>query len=165
MPADRPIAVVTGANRGIGRDVTRQLAAAGFAVLLGSRDLADGQAAARQIDPDGHSVTAGQLDVTDPASVTAFASFATEHFGRADVLVNNAAIHYDTWQHAADADLAIVDEALATNLLGAWRTTIALLPLLRRSRHPTDRQRLQRGRIDLRDDRRNPRLQRRQGWP
>jgi len=136
MPADRPVAVVTGANRGIGRDVTRQLAAAGFAVLLGSRDLADGQTAARQIDPDGHAVTACQLDVTDPASVTALASFATEHVGCVDVLVNNAAIHYDTWQHAADADLAIVDEALATNLLGAWRATIALLPLLRRSRHP-----------------------------
>jgi NAD(P)-dependent dehydrogenase (short-subunit alcohol dehydrogenase family) len=136
MLADRPIAIVTGANRGIGREVTRQLAAAGFAVLLGSRDLAAGQTAAHQIDSGGNSVTACQLDVTDPASVTALASFATEHFGCVDVLVNNAAIHYDTWQHAAGADLAIVDEALATNLLGAWRTTVALLPLLRQSRHP-----------------------------
>jgi NAD(P)-dependent dehydrogenase (short-subunit alcohol dehydrogenase family) len=102
MLADRPIAIVTGANRGIGREVTRQLAAAGFAVLLGSRDLAAGQTAAHQIDSGGNSVTACQLDVTDPASVTALASFATEHFGCVDVLVNNAAIHYDTWQHAAD---------------------------------------------------------------
>ena len=57
-------------------------------------------------------------------------------FGRIDVLVNNAAIHYDTWQNAVDVDLAVVREALETNVFGAWQTTLAFLPLLRRSAHP-----------------------------
>ncbi len=56
--------------------------------------------------------------------------------GRVDVLVNNAAIHYDTWQNAVDVDLSVVREALETNALGAWQATLAFLPLLRRSAHP-----------------------------
>ncbi len=55
----------------------------------------------------------------------------SERFGRCDALVNNAAIHYDTWQRAVNADLDVVHEAMETNLFGAWRTTLALLPLLR----------------------------------
>ena len=53
-----------------------------------------------------------------------------------DVLVNNAAVHYDTWQSAVDVDLAVVREAIETNVLGSWQTTLAFLPLLRRSAHP-----------------------------
>ena len=56
--------------------------------------------------------------------------------GRVDVLVNNAAVHYDTGQNAVDVDLAVVREAIETNVLGAWQTTLAFLPLLRRSAHP-----------------------------
>jgi NAD(P)-dependent dehydrogenase (short-subunit alcohol dehydrogenase family) len=136
VPAVRPVAVVTGANRGIGKEVTRQLARHSFLVVAGSRDLAQGERAARELDPAGHLVTAHQLDVTDPASIDAAAEWVGEHLGRADVLINNAAIHYDTWQHANDADLGTVGEALDTNLLGPWRTTLAFLPLLRRSPHP-----------------------------
>ena len=136
MPADRPVAVISGANRGIGLEVARQLAAAGFLTVLGSRTLIAGETAAHRLDPAGQAVIACQLDVTDPASVTAMADWVEHRYGRADVLVNNAAIHYDTWQHAFDADLTTVNEALDTNLLGAWRTTLALLPLLRHSPHP-----------------------------
>jgi NAD(P)-dependent dehydrogenase (short-subunit alcohol dehydrogenase family) len=71
--------------------------------------------------------------VADGASVDALAARLAEDHGRLDVLVNNAAIHYDTWQRGVDADLAIVHEALETNLMGAWRTAQACLPLLRRS--------------------------------
>jgi NAD(P)-dependent dehydrogenase (short-subunit alcohol dehydrogenase family) len=134
--AERPIAVVTGANRGIGREVVRQLAGHGFAVVLGSRDLAKGRRAASELDPSGDLVVACRLDVTDPGSVAATSEIVDRRFGRIDVLVNNAAIHYDRWQHASDADLGVAEEALDTNLLGAWRTTLALLPLLRRSAHP-----------------------------
>jgi NAD(P)-dependent dehydrogenase (short-subunit alcohol dehydrogenase family) len=136
VPALPPVAVVTGANRGIGREVARQLAGHGFMVVAGSRDLSQGERAARDIDPAGHLVIARQLDVTDPASITATAGWVGEHLGRLDVLINNAAILYDTWQHASDADLATVGEALDTNLLGPWRTTLAFLPLLRQSPHP-----------------------------
>jgi NAD(P)-dependent dehydrogenase (short-subunit alcohol dehydrogenase family) len=74
--------------------------------------------------------------VADPDSVRAAAQWITGTFGRADVLVNNAAIEYDTGQQAATADLGRVERALQTNLLGAWQITQALLPLLRRSPHP-----------------------------
>ena len=127
--------MVTGANRGIGREVARQLAGHGFLVIAGSRDQDAGERAARQLDPAGRSVIAQRLDVTDPATIQAVADWTAESVGRADVLVNNAAVHYDTWQQAWNADLAVVREALDTNLLGAWQTTQAFLPLLRRSAH------------------------------
>ena len=134
--ASRPVAVVTGANRGIGYEVVRQLADRGHRVVLGSRDLDKGRAAAARIDPGGERVTAVQLDVADGASVAAMADRVTREFGRVDVVVNNAAILYDTWAQARSADLGEVQRALDTNLFGAWRVTQALLPLLQRSPHP-----------------------------
>jgi NAD(P)-dependent dehydrogenase (short-subunit alcohol dehydrogenase family) len=77
-----------------------------------------------------------QLDVTDRDSIERVRARVAADFGRLDVLVNNAAILYDTWQRAADADLAQVREALETNLFGAWAMVRAFLPLLRRSAHP-----------------------------
>jgi NAD(P)-dependent dehydrogenase (short-subunit alcohol dehydrogenase family) len=132
--SDRPVAVVTGANRGIGREVCRQLAADGFTVALGSRDPAKGAAAARELAAAG-DVRALQLDVADDASVARAAAWVADELGRCDVLVNNAAIEYDTDQRASSADLGRVHRALETNLFGAWRTTLALLPLLRRAPH------------------------------
>ena len=129
------IAVVSGGNRGIGLEITRQLAAGGDIVILGSRDHAKGVLAADKLAAEGLDVSAQQLDVTDPASITGLADTISEQFGRVDVLVNNAAIHYDTWQAAITADLAVVEEALDTNMFGAWRVTQTLLPLLRRSAH------------------------------
>lgn len=131
------VAVVTGANRGIGYEVVRQLADAGaHHVVLGARDLAKGEAAARRVDPGGRRVTAVRLDVADDASVAAMADRVTRDLGRVDVVVNNAAILYDTWAQARSADLDEVHRAMETNLFGAWRVTQALLPLLRRSPHP-----------------------------
>jgi NAD(P)-dependent dehydrogenase (short-subunit alcohol dehydrogenase family) len=132
-PGGRPVAVVTGANRGIGYEVARQLFERGFEVVLGSRDLAWGERAARTFEATGATVHAVQLDVSEQTSVSKMGTWVREHLGRTDVLVNNAAIHYDTWQRAESADLGIVREALETNLLGAWRTTQVLLPLLRKS--------------------------------
>ena len=137
MPVDHPdgapVAVVTGANRGIGLEVARQLADHGHTVVLGSRDPDRGRRAASGLPG---RVLPCPLDVADPASVQAAAEWITSTLGRADVLVNNAAIEYDTDQRAVTADLGRVDRALRTNLLGAWQVTQALLPLLRRSPHP-----------------------------
>jgi NAD(P)-dependent dehydrogenase (short-subunit alcohol dehydrogenase family) len=132
--------VVTGANRGIGLEVARHLAARGDTVVLGTRDLDAGQRAAAPLVAAGSDVRARRLEVTDQASIDAVAAelasgAAAGGPGRLDVLVNNAAIHYDTWQNAARADLGVVAEALETNLLGAWRCANAFLPLLRASRH------------------------------
>jgi NAD(P)-dependent dehydrogenase (short-subunit alcohol dehydrogenase family) len=102
----------------------RDLAARGFTVLQGARD----PAGAPAVDGD---VRAVRLDVTDPGSVAALAA----SLDRADVLVNNAAIHYDTWNRAATTDLDLVREAMETNLYGAWALAQALLPQLRRSGH------------------------------
>ena len=120
-------ALVTGANRGIGLEVCRQLAARGHDVILGSRDVAKGEAAARGIE----RVRVAQLDVADPASVERLAG----EVDGLDILVNNAAILYDTWARASTADLDEVHAALETNLFGAWRTSLAFLPHLRAGEH------------------------------
>lgn len=130
------VALVSGGNRGIGFEVVRQLAALGHTVILGSRDLAKGEAAAQAIG-DGYSerVIALRLDVTDPAGIEQLARAVDRQFGALHVLVNNAAIHYDTWQTATSADIeGVVREAFETNVLGAWRLIRAFVPLMRRNR-------------------------------
>jgi NAD(P)-dependent dehydrogenase (short-subunit alcohol dehydrogenase family) len=128
------VVLVTGANRGIGRELARQLALRGDTVVLTARDLAKAERTAAAL-PGHERVLARRLDVTDPASIQRVAADLDRRYGRLDVLVNNAAIHYDTWQQASTADLRVVREALEVNLLGAWQTSLAFLPLLRRSGH------------------------------
>jgi NAD(P)-dependent dehydrogenase (short-subunit alcohol dehydrogenase family) len=135
VAGERGIALVTGANRGIGREVVRRLAQDGFTAILGARDPDKGEAAAAELRGQGLGVDSRQIDVADAESVNALGEALASDFGRLDVLVNNAAVHYDTWQRGVDADLDVVREALETNVLGAWRTTQACLPLLRRSPH------------------------------
>jgi len=129
-----PVALVTGANRGIGLEVCRQLARGGYTVLLGSRDETRGERAAAGLAAAG-TVRACQLDVTDLQSIERASARVAADFGRLDVLVNNAGVLYDTWQHTVEADLAQVREALETNTFGAWNVVRGFLPLLRRSRH------------------------------
>jgi NAD(P)-dependent dehydrogenase (short-subunit alcohol dehydrogenase family) len=133
VTTEQLVAVVTGGNRGIGLEVCRQLAVAGYAVVLGSRDIAKGREAAARLGLANVEVC--QLDVADDASVEAAAAWVEERFGRCDALVNNAAILYDTWARASAADLDETHEALETNLFGAWRTALAFLPMLRKSPH------------------------------
>ena len=127
------VALVTGANRGIGLEVVRQLARLGFSVVLGSRDERKGEEAAEGSARDRLKVFAARLDVTDERSVEDLRRWVEGRFGRLDVLVNNAAILYDTWQRAGNANFDTVREAFETNTLGAWRVSKAFLPLLRAS--------------------------------
>ncbi|MGQ4343373.1 SDR family NAD(P)-dependent oxidoreductase [Streptomyces sp. SAS_275] len=124
------IALVTGANRGIGREVARRLAAEGHTVYLTARSAKGAADMAAAIG--GRDVRPLRLDVTSDDDVTA----AARDIGALDVLINNAAITYDTWQRAVSADLDVVREAAETNLYGPWRLTRALLPQLRASAHP-----------------------------
>lgn len=121
------VVLVTGAAKGIGREVARQLAERGETVIVSARDGARAQAVADEIG--GRAL---ELDVTDPASVAA----AAESLDHLDVLINNAAAFVDWTEMATAADLGTASAVLDTNLLGPWRVTQALLPLLRRSEHP-----------------------------
>jgi NAD(P)-dependent dehydrogenase (short-subunit alcohol dehydrogenase family) len=125
---ERRVALVTGANRGIGREVVRQLIEHGFRTILTARDEEQGRAAADELGADF-----GRLDVADDASVERCFQTVDERHGRLDVLVNNAAIDYDTWQRGVDADLTVVQQAFETNLFGAWRCCRRAVPLMERN--------------------------------
>jgi NAD(P)-dependent dehydrogenase (short-subunit alcohol dehydrogenase family) len=133
---DVPVAVVTGGNRGVGREISRQLALLGFEVVLGSRDLRKGEITAKELDPEGARIIACQLEVDNSNSVAAMADWVKDRFGRTDVLVNNASTTYDRWAMAANAELGTVAEAIDVNLFGPWRVIQALLPMLRSSTRP-----------------------------
>lgn len=135
----RPTAFITGANQGIGLQVARELAAAGLTVLMGARDPARGEAAAREVGP---AAVAIQLDVTDAASIAAAADRVRREYGRLDVLIQNAAI-----AHAGGGSLSGEDLAAAgrpgviplqdmrtiwdTNVFGVVAVYQAMVPLLR----------------------------------
>ncbi|MFJ7495816.1 SDR family oxidoreductase [Streptomyces sp. NPDC097727] len=137
MSTGAPVSLVTGANRGIGRETARQLAALGHTVLLCARRPEDAEQAVAGLAPEvPGALLPHRLDVADADSVRALVHSVEAEFGRLDVLVNNAAINYDTAQRALFADLDDVRLTLETNLFGAWRTTQEFLPVLRRSAHP-----------------------------
>ena len=119
-------ALITGANRGIGHEIARQLAAAGIAVVAGSRDLAAGKVAAAALGP---GVRAEQLDVSDPDNVAACERRLREAGVEVDILVNNAGL-YTTTPLLTIEEPALV-EALQVNLIGAWRTARAFVPGMR----------------------------------
>jgi len=122
-----PIALVTGANRGIGLEVCRQLAQSQMRVFLGARDPPKGVAAARLMAQGGLDVQAVALDVTDAASIQAL----RDRVSAVDVLVNNAGVDYDTDQTALSADLTRVRRTFETNLFGAWMMAQAFAPGMR----------------------------------
>ena len=128
------IALVTGANRGIGFEVCRQLAGKGFIVLLTARDARKAKAAADALNRAGR-VESLALDVDDADSIAKAAAEVAGQYERLDVLINNAGINYDTWETVENADIdGTVMETITTNLLGPWRVCQAFLPLLRRSK-------------------------------
>jgi NAD(P)-dependent dehydrogenase (short-subunit alcohol dehydrogenase family) len=125
---DRRVAIVTGANRGIGREVASQLAAAGQHVVLGSRSAAAGEAAARPLAARGLSVEAHPLDVTDDDSVRALVDHIERALGGADVLVNNAGLSLDESGDVLDVDVQHFRDCMETNVYGPLRLAQALMP-------------------------------------
>jgi NAD(P)-dependent dehydrogenase (short-subunit alcohol dehydrogenase family) len=125
---DNSIALVTGANKGIGQEIARQLAGAGHAVYVGSRDAIRGERAVEEIGGDARLLV---LDVTDAASI----ADAARQVGTLDILVNNAGIS-DDGQTADREDVATFRRIYETNVFGAAAVTNAFLPALRRSAHP-----------------------------
>lgn len=140
MP-DKPVALVSGANKGIGFQIAKDLAAHGFTVLVGSRSLERGEVAAKSVGPDARAI---QLDVTNQASITAAAERIANEFGRLDVLVNNAGIAHagkpgrslEEIVKSGRVSAASVNEVRAvfeTNVFGVIAVTQAMLPLLRKA--------------------------------
>jgi NAD(P)-dependent dehydrogenase (short-subunit alcohol dehydrogenase family) len=133
----KSVALVTGANRGIGRDVARQLAERGYEVLLSARDGEQAAAVASELAGEtGAAVSPLTLDVADPESIAAAAERVRADPGRLDVLVNNAGIGSDFGVAGVAPDFDKIQRALETNFYGAYRLTVALLNLLRASEHP-----------------------------
>jgi NAD(P)-dependent dehydrogenase (short-subunit alcohol dehydrogenase family) len=127
------IALVTGANRGLGREIARRLAAEGMSVALTSRDPAKGQLAAADLRDQDLDVDSHPLDVRDPHSAAELGRWIDSRYGRLDVLVNNAGILMDSHATRIEAlNLDILHWTLETNLFGVLRVTQTLLPLMRR---------------------------------
>jgi NAD(P)-dependent dehydrogenase (short-subunit alcohol dehydrogenase family) len=134
---DASVALVTGANRGIGREVARQLAERGYTLLLAARDAEKAAgAAAELVREDAGDVRALTLDVSDPASIAAARERVGADPGKLDVLVNNAGIGSDFGVSGTAPDWDAIQRALDTNFYGAYRTSVAMLDLLRASPHP-----------------------------
>jgi NAD(P)-dependent dehydrogenase (short-subunit alcohol dehydrogenase family) len=137
---DKPVALVTGANQGIGLQIAKELAAKDFTVLVGSRDLARGEEAAKTIEGDARAL---QLDVTVQASIAIAAERVRNELGSLDVLVNNAAIsntrmrpgmsieEYSMSTQPSNVSLDEVRAVWDTNVFGVLAVTQAMLPLLR----------------------------------
>jgi NAD(P)-dependent dehydrogenase (short-subunit alcohol dehydrogenase family) len=137
---DKPVALVTGANQGIGLQIAKDLVTHGFTVLVGSRKFERGEAAAKEVGSDAQAL---QLDVTDQVSITAAAERIRKEFGRLDVLVNNAAISntnklpgqsvedYSRLNRASTVSLDEVRRIWETNVFGTLAVYQAMLPLLR----------------------------------
>ena len=132
MTDEQDIALVTGANKGIGKHIARQLAQAGLLVFVGSRDRARGQSAVNELAAEGLSVRLLPLDVTDPVSVAAAADQLDQYPGHLDVLVNNAGITSGL-EPASKVTVDDMRRTFETNVFGVVAVTNAMLPLLRRS--------------------------------
>ena len=130
----KPIALVTGANRGIGRAVVEQLADRGFIVLLGTRDLNRGEHALDELSAPDREIELLHLDVSDDDSVAQAVAQVDARYGRIDVLVNNAAVKYEFHPcPPRGADLAVVRATYATNVFGLMSVLLGFVPLLQRS--------------------------------
>ncbi len=127
------IALVTGGNRGIGFETSRGLAEAGYRVLVGTRDLARGEEAARRIVAEGHGAEAIRLDMDDAVSHADAAARIGETYGRLDVLVNNAAVIHDRDVRPSEVSVDALRRTLETNFVMLVALTQRMLPLLRRS--------------------------------
>jgi NAD(P)-dependent dehydrogenase (short-subunit alcohol dehydrogenase family) len=137
---NKPVALITGANQGIGFQIAKDLVRHGFTVLVGSRSLQRGEAAAKEIGPDAISL---QLDVTDQGSIAAAAERISKEIGRLDVLMNNAAISntgrrsdqsvedYAKLNRTSNVSPAEIRAVFETNVFGVVAVTQAMLPLLR----------------------------------
>ena len=126
------IALITGANKGIGLEIARQLGTQGITVLIGARDEKRGSEAAEKLQAENIDAHAVQLDVTNQQSIDAAAKHIESEFGKLDILVNNAGIAIDN-APPSQLDMEILRRTYETNFFGVFAVTKAMLPLLHKS--------------------------------
>jgi NAD(P)-dependent dehydrogenase (short-subunit alcohol dehydrogenase family) len=126
------VALVTGANKGIGLEIARQLGQRGCTVLIGARDEQRGQEAAQKLQSEGLAARFVRLDVTDQNAIDAAAQKIADAFDKLDILVNNAAIGLDRTP-PSQLDMDILRRTYDTNVFGVFAVTKAMLPLLKKS--------------------------------
>lgn len=131
----KKVALITGANKGLGFETARQLGKKGITVLVGARDLAKGEAAAGELKKEGIDARAVRLDVDNTADYAAVAKLIEEGFGRLDILVNNAGIFLDSRgpNETSTTSQEVLRETFDTNFFAVVALTQALLPLLKKS--------------------------------
>jgi len=135
MSGAKKVALITGANKGLGLETARQLGKQGITVLMGARDLAKGEAAAAELKKDGIDARAVKLDVNDPADYAAVAKAIEKDFGRLDILVNNAGLLLDSRKgnETSTTSAEVLRKTFDTNFFAVVALTQALLPLVRKS--------------------------------
>ena len=129
----QPVSLITGANKGIGFEVGRQLAALGHSIIIGARDEASGRQAAEILRSNGYQAEHALIDVTDRLTADVAAKQIESQFGRLDVLINNAGILIDVRTLPSKLGLDILRRTFETNAFGAVTLTQGMLPLLLRS--------------------------------
>ncbi|MEO6982012.1 MAG: SDR family oxidoreductase [Edaphobacter sp.] len=131
----KKVALITGANKGIGLETARQLGKLGITVLLGSRDLAKGEAAAAELKKNGIEARAVKLDVNDPTDYAAVAKRIEKDFGVLDILVNNAGLLLDNRKgnETSSTSAEVLRKTFDTNFFAVVALTQTLLPLIRKS--------------------------------
>jgi len=142
MNDNKRVTVVTGANRGIGFEICRQLAEKGCQVVLTSRDEQKGKEACQKLEEQGLEVDYYQLDVTDTENVKKLVKFMQDKYGRCDVLINNAGIFPDSkdatgidWPSIFDTDIDVVRKAMETNVYGPMLLSQVIVPLMRKNKY------------------------------
>ena len=131
---EKRICLVSGGNRGVGFGTCHQLAQLGHTVILTARNSTKGKASVKQLrEKKDLDIIFYQMDVSKQDSIDDVHDNIIQHFGRLDVLVNNAGILYDTWQSVIDIDFEIVNQTLETNLLGPWRLSKKFITIMKKT--------------------------------
>ncbi len=133
MKTPKTIALVTGANKGIGYEICRQLSKLGCTVLLGSREISRGTEAAKKLQDEGLDVRAVQVDMNDESTFGSLHDLIAADYGRLDILVNNAGFASDWAYTAANVPIQMLRDTFEANFFALVDLTQRLLPLLRKS--------------------------------
>ncbi|MCP2029359.1 NAD(P)-dependent dehydrogenase (short-subunit alcohol dehydrogenase family) [Flavobacterium sp. HSC-32F16] len=129
--------LITGANRSIGLELTKQLSKKGFFVYLGTRNLEKGNTVAKQLNEDGfENIKAIQIDVTNPDSILEAKKIVENEQGKLDILINNAGISGEFPQNASDTNIKDIQNVFDTNFFGVISVTQAFLELLKKAENP-----------------------------